>query len=118
MKIKVNDKSYSWNCKVYGNVKENVKVYLDNKEYFFTPGEWDKILKANNIDNDTLEKERLIRSLHAKFNDFLYLLGDFKLDKETQKKELEKLLNRLTKKIKDKQLMLALDIFIKVNYDR
>lgn len=117
MKIKINNKSYSWNCKEYGNLKENVKVYLDNKERNFTPVEWDKIKKENNLDDKTLEIESLITSVHSKFNQFLYDFNDFKIDTELQKKELKKILERLTNKIKDKQLMLALDIFIKVNFD-
>ena len=117
MKINIDGKSCNWNCKVYGNIKESVKVYLDGKERNFTPRQWDSILKDNKLDDAKLEIESLITDLHSKFNQFLYVLGDFKLDATTQKRELKPILERLTEKIKDKQLMLALDIFIKVNYD-
>jgi len=118
MKINVNGKACQWNCKVYGNIQESVKVYLDGKEKIFSPNQWNDILKENKLDDKTLEIESLLTDLHSKFNQFLYVLGDFKLDKDRQKKELKKILERLTNKIQDKQLMLALDIFIQVNYDK
>ena len=118
IEIRVNNKYYSWNAKEYGNLKEHVKVYLNGKEYIFTPKEWNNIKKDNDLDTETLENERLLTELHSKFKDFLYVLGDFRLTPDVQKRELKKILERLTSKIQDKQLMLAVDIFIKVNYDK
>ena len=117
MKIKIKKKTYNWNGKAYGNLKESIKVYLDGEEKEYTPNEWDKILKKNNLTSEMLEVENIVTNIHSKFNQFLKLFGDFKINNETQKRELKILLERLTNKIQDRQLMLALDIFIKVNYD-
>ncbi len=118
IKIKVNNKYYSWNAKEYGNLKEHVKVYLNGKDHIFTPKEWNNIRRDNDLDTETLEIESLLTDLHGKFNKFLDLLGDFRLTPDVQKRELKKILERLTSKIQDRQLMLAMDIFIKVNYDK
>jgi len=117
MKININGKNYNWNCKVYGNIQESVKVYLSGKENIFSLGQWNDILKSNKINDKVLEVESLITDFHGKFNKFLYVFGDLKIDKIRQKKELKKIFERLSNKIQDNQLKIALDIFIKVNYD-